>query len=68
VDHLNNTIVKDLLIQVLLLILKLLDEQLYVVGAVLFEGSRRLYLIHRHFEDTGIHPRTQAHCHDEHRR
>jgi hypothetical protein len=23
-------------------------------------------LICQHFEDTGIHPRTQAHCHDEH--
>ncbi len=27
----------------------------------MFEGSHRLRSIRRHFEDTGIHPRTQAH-------
>ncbi len=67
VEHLNDTIVKDLLVPVLLLLLKLLDDRLHVVGAVLSEGHR-LRSIRRHFEDTDIHPRTQVHCHDEHRR
>jgi hypothetical protein len=61
VEHLNDTIVKDLLVLVLLLLLKLLDDRLHVVGAIMFEGSHRLRSIRRHFEDTGIHPRTQAH-------
>ncbi len=65
-EHLNDTIIKDLLVPLLLLLLKLLDDRLHVVGAVLPEGSRHLHSIRRHFEDTGIHPRTQAHCHDEH--
>jgi hypothetical protein len=56
VEHLNDTIVKDLLVLVLLLLLKLLDDRLHVVGAVLSEGSHRLRSIRQHFEETGIHP------------
>lgn len=56
VEHLNDTIIKDLLIPVLLLLLKLLDDRLHIVGIVLSEGSRRLRSIRRHFEDTGIYP------------
>ncbi len=65
-EHLNDTIIKDFLVPLLLLLLKFLDNQLHVVGVVLSKGSHRLCLICQHFEDTGIHPRTQAHCHDEH--
>jgi hypothetical protein len=66
-EHLNDTIVKDLLVPILLLLFKLLDDRLHVVSAIMSKGSRRLRSICWHFEDTDIHPRTQAHCHDEHR-
>ncbi len=57
-EHLNDTIVKVLLVPVLLLLLKLLDNRLHVVGTVLSKGSRRLRSIRRHFEDTAfIHER-----------
>jgi fructose-1,6-bisphosphatase len=54
--HLNDTIINDLLVPVLLLLLKLLNDRLHVVGDVLSKGSRHLRSIRRHFEDIDIHP------------
>ncbi len=54
------------IVPILLLLFKLLDNRLHLVGTVLSEGNRRLRSIHWHFEDTNIHPRMQAHRHDEH--